>query len=156
MWISRLAPPWIVTCPTPSAFSSFCLISLSAIRVTSRVERGALTAIWSTLEASGSILDTTGTSALAGSSLTTWLILFCTSWAATLPSLDRANSIRTRLTPSEEVLLSSSSPLMLLTASSIFLVISFSTSSGEAPGLTTVTITKGASILGIRSTPSEK
>ena len=61
-----------------------------------------------------------------------------------------------RAIPSDEVELISSRPLMLLTASSILLVISVSTSSGDAPGLMTVTVTIGASILGIRSTPSEK
>ena len=38
-WISRRAPPTMVIWPTPLAFSSFCLICLSAISVTSRSER---------------------------------------------------------------------------------------------------------------------
>ena len=47
-------------------------------------------------------------------------------------------------------------PLMVLTASSTFFVISVSTCSGEAPGLLTVTMTVGRSIFGRRSTPSPK
>ena len=46
--------------------------------------------------------------------------------------------------------------LMVLTASSTFLVISVSISSGDAPGLAMMTTTVGISTLGNRSTPSVK
>ena len=47
-------------------------------------------------------------------------------------------------------------PLIVFTASSIFLLISVSISSGDAPGSETVTATVGTSTLGSRSTPSVK
>src|SRR6476661_1002624 len=55
--------------------------------------------------------------------------------------------------PSTDVDRSSSMPLIVLTASSTFSVISVSTSSGDAPGLRTVIVTVGKSIFGKRSTP---
>ena len=45
-------------------------------------------------------------------------------------------------------------PLMVLTASSIFSVISRSTSSGAAPGCVVITTIAGKSIFGNWSTPS--
>ena len=51
-------------------------------------------------------------------------------------------------TPSEEVDLSSSIPLMVLTASSILSEISVSISSGAAPGSLVVTTTVGKSTFG--------
>ena len=56
-------------------------------------------------------------------------------------------------TPSEEVDLSSSMPLMVLTASSILSEISVSISSGAAPGSLVVTTTVGKSTFGKRSRP---
>ena len=47
-------------------------------------------------------------------------------------------------------------PLMVFTASSMRLVISVSTSSADAPGFETVTMTVGRSIFGKRSTPRVK
>ena len=58
--------------------------------------------------------------------------------------------------PSDEVERTSSTWLMVLTASSTFLVISVSISSGDAPGLAMVTSTVGISTLGKRSTPRLK
>ena len=57
---------------------------------------------------------------------------------------------------SEDTERTSSTWLMVLTASSIFLLISVSTSSGDAPGLITVTSTVGISTFGNRSTPKLK
>ena len=57
---------------------------------------------------------------------------------------------------SDENEVSSSMPLMVLTASSILSVISVSISSGAAPGSTVVTMTNGNSTFGKRSTPSLK
>jgi hypothetical protein len=76
------------------------------------------------------------------------LTLFCTSCAATSPFFERSKVIMTCAKPSEEVDRISSNWLMVLTASSIFLVISASISSGEAPGFETVTATVGISMLG--------
>src|ERR1044071_1218367 len=63
------------------------------------------------------------------------------------------NVMKTCETPSVEVERNSSMPLMVLTAASTLSVISVSISCGEAPGLVTVTVIVGRSILGNRSTP---
>src|ERR1017187_1804299 len=73
----------MVISPTPAAFSNFCLICLSAIRVTSRRERRAETAICKMGAASGSNFCTTGCLAVCGNCGTIRLTLFCTSCAAT-------------------------------------------------------------------------
>ena len=56
--------------------------------------------------------------------------------------------------PSTEVERNSSIPLIVFTAPSTLSVTSVSISWGEAPGLITVTVIVGKSILGNRSTPS--
>src|ERR1039458_7686281 len=60
----------MVTSPTPLAFSRLRLICLSAIRVTSRRDRGADTATRKMGAASGSNFCTTGCLAVCGKSLT--------------------------------------------------------------------------------------
>jgi hypothetical protein len=65
------------------------------------------------------------------------------------------NVMKTCETPSTEVERNSSMPLMVFTAPSTLSVISVSISCGEAPGLITVTVIVGRSILGKRSTPSD-
>ena len=87
--------------------------------------------------------------------ITVWT-RFSTSWAATLTSFSRTNWTKTCETPSIEVERSSSIPLIVLTASSTLSVISVSTSCGEAPGFTTVTVIVGKSIFGNRSTPERQ
>src|SRR5688572_30662583 len=64
--------------------------------------------------------------------------------------------MNTWVMPSIEVERSSSIPLMVFTASSIFSVTSVSISAGEAPGFMTVTVIVGKSTFGKRSTPKRK
>src|SRR5690606_7627197 len=98
-------------------------------------------------------LSTVGCSAVTGRfGIMVWT--FCwTSLNATSTSFSRTNWTNTRDAPSIEDERSSSIPLMVLTASSTFSVISVSISSGDAPGLITVTVSVGKSIFGNRSTP---
>ena len=76
-----------------------------------------------------------------------------TSWAATSALFSSSKLMRTWDTPSAEMEMSWSMPLMVLTASSILSVTSVSISSGAAPTSRVLTVTKGRSILGKRSTP---
>ena len=71
-------------------------------------------------------------------------------------SFSSTNCTKTCETPSMDDDRSSSMPLIVFTASSTFCVISVSISSGDAPGLITVTVTVGKSIFGNRSNPNEK
>src|SRR5437764_6363907 len=144
------------TLPTPLIGSICRLICLSAMSVTSRRERGAETAMRRTGVASVSSFWTIGISAVSGSSLTIRSTLLRTSWAATSAFFSSRNVIKTCDTPSTEVDRSSSMLLIVLTALSTLSVISVSTSCGDAPGLTTVTVIVGRSIFGKRSTPSER
>ena len=154
--ISRVRPPTISTLPTPLIDSIMRLIFLSAISVTSRKDRGADTARRKTGVASVSSFCTIGTSAVSGRSLTIRSILLRTSCAATSAFFSRTKVIKTCETPSSEVERNSSMPLIVLTAPSTLSVISVSTSSGEAPGLMTVTVIVGRSIFGNRSTPRDR
>ena len=156
MWISRFAPPTIVISPTPLAVSSFCLICLSAISVRSRMDRGAHTAMRNTGAASGSNFWITGCFAVCGRSGTIRLTWFCTSCAATSPFFESRKVTTTSDWPSDDVDRTSSTWLMVLIASSTFLLISLSISSGDAPGLEMVTSTVGTSTFGNRSTPRLK
>ena len=81
---------------------------LSAIRVTSRSERGAETAICRIGAASGSNFCTIGSLAVSGRLGTIRLTLFWTSCAATSPFLSSSKVMRTSDWPSEDVERSSS------------------------------------------------
>jgi hypothetical protein len=125
----------------------------SAISVTSRSGLSAATAIWRIGMAPGSNFWMTGARAVSGRSGMTRLILSRTSWAATSPLFSSRNVMMTCDWPSTEDDRSASMPLIVLTAPSIFLVISVSICSGDAPGLVTDTDTVGTSMFGSRSTP---
>ena len=77
-----------------------------------------------------------------------------TSCVATSAFFSSRNATTTCDTPSDEVEVSVSIPLMVLTASSILSVTSLSTCSGAAPGSRVVTRTVGMSTLGNWSMPS--
>ncbi len=132
----------------PLMFSSWGLICLSAISVTSRKGRGEESAICMIGVASGSNFCTTGALAVSGRSLTIRFTLSRISCAPTSPFLSRSKVMTTVEAPSTEVELMLSMPLMVLTASSTRLVMSVSTSSADAPGLLTETDTVGKSIFG--------
>ena len=89
-----------------------------------------------------------------GSSASTVFTFCCTSCEATSTLFSRKNWMTTWLTPSADVLRSSSMPLMVFTAPSILSEISRSMSAGDAPGWMVVTTMTGNSILGNWSTPS--
>ena len=138
------------TWPTPLAFSSRCLISLSAICVTSRRGRGGGDRDLHHGRGVGiELLNRPAASRVCGRS-GEHQVRPCSA----LPARRRRRSYRARSVtstsewPSEEVERTSSIWLMVLTASSIFLVISVSISSGDAPGLSMVTDTVGISTLG--------
>ncbi len=141
------------TWPTPATDSSWRRRVLSVNSVTSRMGRGAETATDSTGAASGSIFSITGGSASRGRSRSTLLTRSRTSWAATSGFFSSSKLMMTCETPSEEIEMSWSMPLMVLTASSILSVTSVSISSGAAPARRVEMVTKGRSILGKRSTP---
>ena len=109
----------------------------------SRSERGAETAICMIGAASGSNFCTTGCFAVSGRFGTITLTLFCTSCAATSPFFASSKVISTSDWPSDDVERTSSTMLMVLTASSTFLLISVSISSGDAPGFAMITATVG-------------
>ena len=141
------------TWPTPSTDSSCRRSTLSANSVTSRIGAFADTARERTGAASGSIFSMTGGSASRGNWRSTLLTRSRTSWAATSAFFSSSNEMTTWETPSEEIEISWSMPLIVLTASSILSVTSVSISSGAAPTSTVLTVTNGRSILGNRSTP---
>ena len=141
------------TCPTPSTDSTCRRSTLSENSVTSRMGAGADTATESTGAASGSIFSITGGSASRGRSRSTVLTRSRTSWAATSGFFSRSKLTITWETPSAEIEISWSIPLIVLTASSILSVTSVSISSGAAPTRRVLIVTKGKSIFGKRSTP---
>ena len=106
--------------------------------------------------ASVSIFSITGGSASLGRLRSTELTLSRTSWAPTSPSFSSSKRTVTTDTPSDEIEISWSMPLIRLIAPSSSSVISDSISSGEAPTCTVVTVTTGKSTLGKRSTPRRK
>ena len=83
-----------------------------------------------------------------GSSGTMRLTRSRTSWVATSAFLSSVKATTTWETPSEDVDVSVSIPLIVLTASSTLSVTSVSTCSGAAPGRRVVTRMTGKSTLG--------
>lgn len=105
-------------------------------------------------DASGSIFWTVGSSMPFGrSGIVSWR-RSRTSCVATSVFFSSTKRMTTWETPSLVIDVISSMPLIVLTASSIFSVISVSTSSGAAPGRRVVTTTTGMSTFGKRSSPS--
>ena len=142
--------------PTSFTVSSARLIRLSAISVISRAERWPDTTSASTGAESGSTFSTMGDSVPAGSRESTVPTFSRTSLAASCTLRSSTKVAKTWLCPSMVEERSSSSPLMVLTTSSMGLVIWLSISSGEAPGSRVVMVMVGRSTLGKMSTPSWK
>ncbi len=101
-------------------------------------------------------LETIGGVASSGRSRRTVATRSRTSWAAASMFRSRLKVTMTTELPGPEIDRSSSIPSTVLTASSIRLEISVSTSSVEAPGSWVRTDTVGRSTDGNRSTPSRK
>ena len=114
---------------------------LSANSVMSRTGLSRVTATVITGEASGSSFSTIGCGRpSAGGAAMTRLTRSRTSCAATSVFFSSLKETTTCEMPSDEVEVSSSMPLMVLTASSILSVISVSICSGAAPGRRVVTM----------------
>ena len=134
-WISRLSPPTTLTLPTPGMFSSRRLTTSSANRVSSRrFHPSARTdseriGCWE-----GSAREITGGSMSFGRSSRMASILARTSAWASMILVPRLNCTKMVEYPSVEVEFTCFTPCTGFTASSIFLVTSRSTDSGEAPG----------------------
>ena len=150
----RLAPPTMLTSPTPLLRSSWTLTILSAISVSSRSVRSPERAIVMTARESLLNLLTIGGSVSSGRLRMTLETRSRTSWAADSMSRSRRKVAMTTVEPAREMLRSSSIPSTVLTASSISRATSISISSGEAPGSEARAETLGMSTEGRRSTPS--
>ena len=153
-WISRLRSPTSVIAPTSLTVSSARLTRLSAISVISRADRWPETTTASTGEESGSTFSMMGESVPAGRRESTVPTFSRTSLAASCTLRSRTNVAKTCDCPSMVEERSSSSPLIVLTTSSMGLVIWLSISSGEAPWSVVVIVMVGRSTLGKMSTPS--
>ena len=127
---------------------------MSAYSVMSRTGLSAVTAIVRTGAASGSRFSTIGCVIVRGSSGRMRLTRSRTSCVATSAFFSSLKPTTTCDTPSDEIDVSVSMPLMVLTASSIWSVTSLSTCSGAAPGSRVVTTIVGKSTLGNWSIPS--
>ncbi len=149
----RLRPPITTTCPTPSELSSRRRRILSANSVMSRTGLSAVTATVITGDAWKSSFSTVGCSTVRGSNGSTRLMRSRTSCAAVSASFSSLKETTTCEMPSDDVEVSVSMPLMVLTDSSILSVTSVSICSGAAPGSRVVTEIVGMSTLGNRSTP---
>lgn len=114
----------------------------------SRSGLSAVSAMVSTGCASGSRFSTVGCVIVRGSSGRMRLTLSRTSCVATSAFFSRLKLTTTCETPSDEVEVSVSMPLMVLTASSTLSVTSVSTCSGAAPGSRVVTRIAGKSTFG--------
>lgn len=143
-----------VTSPTLLTVSSTCLICLSTISLISFCDRFPLTAMVRIGFESGSIFMIRGARVSRGNWLVMEATLSRTSCTAASMSRSRTNMMMTREPPCWELERSSSIPAMVLTTSSIGLVIWVSTSSALAPGRLVCTNTTGASVFGMRSSPS--
>ena len=146
--IWRWRPPVTRTCPTPSALSSCRRSTLSAYSVMSRRGLSAVSATVSTGCASGSRFSTVGCVIVRGSSGRMRFTLSRTSCVAMSAFFSSLKLTTTCETPSDDVEVSVSIPLMVLTASSTLSVTSLSTCSGAAPGRRVVTTTVGKSTAG--------
>src|SRR5439155_10654353 len=140
--------------PTPLIDSRRRRNFLSANSVMSRIGAGPEMAMPRMGMASGSIFWMIGGSASFGRSRRMVLTLSRTSCAATSMSFSRTKETMTCEVPSDEIDCSSSTPLMVLTASSILSLMSVSISSGAAPTRRVVMVIVGMSTFGKRSTPS--
>ena len=100
-----------------------------------------------------SSFSTVGCRTVRGNCGSTRLMRSRTSWAAMSAFFSSLNETTTCEMPSDEVDVSVSMPLMVLTDSSILSVTSVSICSGAAPGRRVVTEIVGMSTLGKRSTP---
>ena len=132
--IWRLRPPITTTWPTPSELSRRRRRTLSANSVMSRTGLSAVTATVMTGAAVKSSFSTVGCSTVRGSCGITRLTRSRTSCAATSAFFSSLNDTTTCEMPSDEVEVSVSMPLIVLTASSILSVTSVSICSGAAPG----------------------
>ena len=144
----------IRTSPTPAERSSRGRTILSAISVSSRSARSPDTASVTTGAWSLSNLDTIGGRISRGRLRTAMATLSRTSWAATSICRLRAKVTMTMQVPGPEIERSSWMPWMVLICSSSRWATRVSTSSVEAPGSSTRTLTVGRSTAGKRSTPS--
>ncbi len=133
-WISRLASPTRFTAPTPGTFSSRRLTSLSAISDTARgVSAGASTATDTIGAALGSIRWMMGSSISRGRSpriAATLPRMSCDAFSVGTPMLNCTTMLDR---PSCEPDSMWRTPSTVLIDSSIFLVTSRSTVSGDAP-----------------------
>ena len=111
----RLRPPITTTWPTPSALSSRRRSTLSANSVMSRTGLSAVTATVITGAAVKSSFSTVGCSTVRGSCGRTRLMRSRTSCAATSAFFSSLNETTTCEMPSDEVELSVSMPLIVLT-----------------------------------------
>jgi hypothetical protein len=115
-----------ITWPTPLSASISRRTVLSANSVTERTSDVEVTAKVRMGVASGSSFMIEGDSTSVGKSAIAAPTFSRTSSAATLMSFSRTKVTRTWLTPSTEMLRSSSMPLMVLTADSILSLTSVS------------------------------
>ena len=156
MLIARSSPPTICTSPTPAERSSGTLTILSAISVSSRIDRLPASAIERTGELSLSCLRMSGGSIVGGSRRSTEPTRSRTSCAAVSMSRFRWNVMLSIDWPGADTDRSSLMPSTRLTASSRTSEICPSTSSTEPPGNVVRTMTFGRSMAGKRSTPRRK
>ena len=91
---------------------------------------------------------TTGASAPSGRSVTRFTSLVTSSTLRPVSSTDASNSTQMKLSPSREVLLTTSMSSMSASSSSIGAVTSCSTSSAEAPGITVVMLAPPTGTIG--------
>src|SRR3954453_451281 len=155
MLISRLVPPTSETEPTPRTFSRRFLSTWSAQLVSSTGSMARAPPRVSGSTASDQIGRLAGSKRSTRGSLTsarkvgrTDATFSRTSSAALRPSTCSWNSMTTSDWPSKLREVRALMPAMEFTASSIRLLTSLSTISGEAPGYSVCTTTTGNSILG--------
>ena len=155
--ISRLDDPISFALATPGMLSSRRLIFRSASVVRSR---GDMVVDWTASEMIGIALKSnfsmTGSFIPSGSSRRTALIFARASCETSLTFTSRLNSTMTDDSPSREIELTCLTPAIGLTASSIFLVTSRSTVSGDAPGYSVMIDSTGISTSGIMSIGSRR
>ncbi len=144
----------IRTSPTPLERSSTTLTVLSAISVSSRIERSPESATVMTGAWSLSLLAMIGGRTSRGRLRMAMATLSRTSWAATSIWRFRAKVTITMELPGLVIERSSWMPWIVLICSSSFCETCVSISSVEAPGSSVRTVTVGRSTEGKRSTPS--
>jgi hypothetical protein len=142
--IWRAAPPTTFTPPTPGIDSKRVATTSSAMSVSSRTGRSALcSAIDMIGESFGSKRWMIGSSMSCGSCRRMRATLPCTSCSASIGFAESSSRTRTFELPSDDVEVTSRIPWTVLTASSIGLESSRSTTSGDAPGYDVWMLTTG-------------